>query len=167
MKFIISLVLLQVFLMGCARTILVQRASVDTKNPTAYYIPLNDETLKVRYNYLSNPLNYDTYGGGRNKSSIKLDVPKEIAAYFEKKGNSITIGPQSPLPAGDTLIVGYDELWGWDMGDILKSLEIKIFSNPNSGDTLRVSFKEMTIFNSRPKPKTLVPQMLDSLFVHL
>jgi hypothetical protein len=130
-----------------------------------YYLVLKESTTRVQYGGSANIFNYDAYAGGRKATAAKPDVPLEISRYFTARGKPVITGPISEIPTGDTVIVTYDELWGWDVGDILKRLEIRMFKNPNSGDTLRASFEEMTIFNSRPSAKSLVPKMLDSLLV--
>ena len=75
------------------------------------------------------------------------------------------MGTRSKSPSKDTVIINYNELWGWDMGRILKRVKISMYKGVSASDTASVEFKEMTIFNSRPTPKELIPKMLDTLFL--
>jgi hypothetical protein len=152
-------------LIGCAnsRRITVEKRSLDLSSDTLFYVNLNEEYERVTYGTGLNPLDFEKYAGGRKKGSAKMDVPLEIANCLHRNGKSVVLGGGKNYPAGDTVIIRYEELWGWDMGDIIKSLNIKAFKSENPEALVSVDFTEMTIFNSHPTAKNLVPKMIDSL----
>lgn len=71
--------------------------------------------------------------------------------------------PNQALKAG-AFIVTYEELWGWDMRDIIKALTIRAYPSGQPASVVGVKFEEMTIFNTHPLASSLVPQMMDKLF---
>lgn len=153
-------------LSGCAqRKYLVKNNQIDFETKSNFYLILNEDAGKVKYNYLSNPLEFSKYGGDRSNDEYVLEIPSEIARYLRKKAKNVEMGTKSKSPSKDTVIVNYEELWGWDMGRILKKVKILMYNGDATTDTASVEFNEMTIFNSRPKPHELIPKMLDKLFL--
>jgi hypothetical protein len=159
-------VVLGALLTGCAgsHNISVERRDLVLGEESFFYINLNHEHERVVYDFTASPLNYNKYGGGRKREKIKPDVPEEIAKSLIKKNKKVEIGGGKAYPGGDTVIVTYDELWGWDMGDIIKRLRISAFKKNAPEKSATVDFSEMTFFNSHPTAKKLVPKMIDSLF---
>lgn len=151
---------------GCAssKRISVEKRDLVLTHESNFYIHINTEHERVVYDYFSNPLNYDKFGGGRKKDKIKPDVPDEIAKALIKRNKKVELGGGKAYPGGDTVVILYDELWGWDMGDIIKRLKVSAFKKDLPEKVAVVNFSEMTIFNSRPTAKNLVPKMIDSLF---
>ena len=150
---------------GCAsnRSLNLSGETLSLEQPAGYQIVVPELTKRVQYNFGSNPFNYETYGGSRTNTEAKEDVPREIAEYLSKAGQSVFLVPADSKLSGSETIITYDELWGWDMGDILKELRITAL-NGHQVEVANISFSEMTIFNSHPTAKSLVPDMLDILF---
>ncbi len=153
-------------LIGCAssRNIQVRNQDLIFDRNSVFFIAVNDSAARVKYHFGANPLNYDEYASQREKENLKLDVPMEIFRYLKLHGEKVSMGSRDAIPHGDTVIVSYKELWGWDMGDIIKALDIYMFKADAPSFFTNVKFSELTIFNSHPVAKTLVPQMLDVLF---
>jgi hypothetical protein len=154
--------------LGCAGTHHVETrnpAQLDVDAPRLYYVVVNPATEEVDYGYLWEALNYPKYAADREFKPGRPDVPTEIAQYLERRGKVVRLGPASAAPRDGSMVVVYKELWGWDMRDIIKSLTIFIYPAERRGDAAAVSFEELTIFNSQPTASSLVPQMLDKLFL--
>ena len=153
-------------LLGCAtRKYVIRENQIDFATESNFYLVLNEEANKVQYSYFNNPLDFEKYGGGRSKESYVLEVPGEIAKYLMLRAKHVEMGTRAKSPSKDTVVINYSELWGWDMGRILKWVKISMYKGTSATDTASVEFKEMTIFNSRPKPQELIPKMLDTLFL--
>lgn len=153
-------------LSGCApRKYLIRENQINFEAEPNFYLILNEEASKVQYSYFNNPLDFKKYGGGRSKDDYVLEVPIEIAKYLRLRAKNVEMGTRSKSPSKDTVIVNYRDLWGWDMGRILKRVKISMYKGVSASDTASVEFEEMTIFNSRPTPKELIPKMLDTLFL--
>jgi hypothetical protein len=140
---------------------------VTLRRDGAYHVVVNGSSQRVAYDYtriIGSGQDYDAYASGRKQDAAKPDVPLAIADYLHRRGARVQLGPEGSVPpAGEVLVVRYRELWGWDLGDIIKALTIAV-SPRGGGEPVAVTFEEMTIFNSRPTAKNLVPQMMDHLF---
>lgn len=152
---------------ACDRELQFRDGRVDLRRDALCYVVVNDDTEKVVYDYskiLVSGQDYERYASGRRRGAVKRDVPLAIAEYLHHRGKRVLLGGEATVPpGGDVLVVRYRELWGWDLGDIIKALSIEI-GPPGAGERVTVSFEEKTIFNSRPTADDLVPQMLDQLF---
>jgi hypothetical protein len=163
---------------GCAanRKFVASNQGLTLSEAKQFYIGMKDTTTSVEYNYLlpivagpviTAAVGYDTYAGGRQEAGLKVDVPEQIVRYLKNLGKVVQIGSIKHIPDNmdnGTVIITYDELWGWDFGDIIKQLHIKAFQKGNEMKSASVAFDEMTIFNSHPTAKSLVPKMMDILF---
>lgn len=165
-------VLLALLAFGCAsrRTFDGSNAGqLDLGAASHYYIVVNAATEAVDYGYLWEALDYPKYAAGRDFRPARPEVPTEIARYLRRRGKQVQLGPLSSAPlssaphAGEMIIV-YEELWGWDMRDIIKTLAIYAYTAGRRSDAAVVRFEELTIFNTQPVASSLVPQMLDRLF---
>jgi hypothetical protein len=153
-------------LSGCAgsRKYTLNNDGVDLETSKRFYVKLNSDSEKVEYSYFTNPLNYDEYAKNRSIINTKPDVPLEILQYLKDRKKGAIIGPISLIPEGDFVVITYKELWGWDVGDIIKRLNIEAYLRENESKKTSVNFEEMTIFNTHPVAKSLVPHMMDLLF---
>jgi hypothetical protein len=140
-----------------------EKGIVDLARPPTYYVVCNAWSERVVYDYANIGKEYDRYASGRNVQAAKPDVPLAIADYLYHHGKRVLLGPEPSIPPGDLLVVRYRELWGWDMGDIIKALSIAV-APPGGAQQVELSFSEMTIVNSHPTAANLVPQMMNRLF---
>jgi hypothetical protein len=159
-------------IVGCASSRhyeLVGRSQSLTTTKT-FYVVVSGATERVDYNYLGGALipgyalDYERYAKGRVRGEVKLDVPVEIVKYLKERGKDVALGPADLAPQGDAVIISYDELWGWDMGDIIKALTIRARPSGVSTEETSVKFEEMTIFNTHPVASSVVPAMMNVLF---
>jgi hypothetical protein len=141
-----------------------EQGLVDLARQPAYYVVWNARSVSVVYDYKNLGKDYDTYAAGRSVDAPKPDVPLAIAEDLSRRGKRVLIGPEQTIPAGDLLVVRYRELWGWDMGAIIKALSIAVTPAGGAGPRAEISFSEMSIVNSHPTASNLVPQMMARLF---
>lgn len=161
-----SLIMFLLFVSGCAnsRRIALESQAINLREATHFHIHLNRKSEKVNYDPAAFFMGYENYAGGRARVKSKPDVPDEIAKYLVAKRKTVTLGGDGSEPGGDTIIIRYQELWGWDMGDILKQLRIRAYRGNDPANETRVAFNELTFFNSHPTARNLVPKMMDSLY---
>jgi hypothetical protein len=136
---------------------------VDLARQPTYYIVWNARSVSVVYDYTKVTQDYDTYAAGRSVGVSRSDVPLAIADDLYRRGKRVLIGPEPSTSPSDLLVVRYRELWGWDMGDIIKALSISV-APPSGAPQVELSFSEMSIVNSHPTAASLVPQMMALLF---
>jgi len=176
MRLRVALIVL-ILISGCAsRKFTLVGGDLELAPATNYYVTLSGATEVIDYNYghlaplLLHPylmlgfFDYEKYTKDRVKGNVKLDVPTEIVKYLGTRGKNVTMGPPNQAPQTDAIIIAYEELWGWDMGDIIKMLKIHAFPTGQPEKKISVEFAEMTVINSHPVASSLVPQMLDKLF---
>lgn len=157
---------------GCASMRHFERAGTGASlaGTTTFYVVVNGATEKVDYNYLGPALipgfvlDYEKYAKDRVRGDAKLDVPLEILKDLKGRGKSASFGPAELAPREDAIIVSYDELWGWDMRPIIKALSIHASPAGRPTEEVSVKFEEMTIFNTQPVARSLVPAMMNILF---
>ena len=161
---------------GCAtRNFTLVGDGVEMEKATSFYVIQNDLTEVIAYNYselfpvlplplMNLRLDYEKYTKDRVKGNVKLDVPTEIVKYLGIRGKNVAMGPPNQMPQTDAIVISYEELWGWDMGDIIKMLKIHAFPIGKPEKKVSVEFTEMKFVNSHPVASSLVPQMLDKLF---
>ena len=161
---------------GCAtRNFTLVGDGVEMEKATSFYVIQNDLTEVIAYNYselfpllplplMNLRLDYEKYTKDRVKGSVKLDVPTEIVKYLGIRGKNVGMGPPNQMPQTDAIVISYEELWGWDMGDIIKMLKIHAFPIGKPEKKVSLEFTEMKFVNTHPVASSLVPQMLDKLF---
>jgi hypothetical protein len=158
--------LLAILTLSCAsrRTFdVINAAQLDLSAAPLYYVVVNSATEEVDYGHLWDALDYQKYAAARDFRPGRPEVPTEIASYLERRGKRVQLGPASSAPQANAMIIVYKELWGWDMRDIIKALTIYIYPAGRLTDAVAVKFEELTIFNTQPIARSLVPQMLDTL----
>jgi hypothetical protein len=141
-----------------------REGALELELSSTYYVAVSSETEKVVYKYFSNPLDYDKYGAGREKGEARPDVPIEIVKYVESRGITPKIGAIGDVAISEDIVISYVELWGWDLRPIIKSLSISAFRRADPDVKVTVSFDEMSIFNTQPRAKSVVPKMMALLF---
>jgi hypothetical protein len=152
---------------GCAalRTFeVVNPTLIDLDATSSYFVVLPTTTQVIAYGSVWDALDYDEYAGNRAFGGAKPEVPGEIAKYLRKRGKNVHLGSASQVPTTGSIIITYEELWGWDMRPIIKALTISAYPSANPASVASVEFAEMTIFNTQPVASSLVPQMMDELF---
>ena len=162
---ILALAVLSV--LGCAsrRTFEVANADLfDLDGAPLYFVVLNSSTEEIDYGYRWDALDYEKYAKVRVFRYARPQVPTEIVKYLQKRGKQARLGPSNQAPTSGAIIFAYEELWGWDMRDIIKALTIRAYPSEQPSSVIRVRFEELTIFNTQPVASSLVPQMMDKLF---
>jgi hypothetical protein len=136
-----------------------------------FYVVVPGATERVSYDHLGGALipgyaalNYEDYAKGRVRETVKLDVPIEIVKYLRERDMSATLGPAELAPSEGVVIISYDELWGWDMRPIIKTLEIRASTAGRPTEEASVKFEEMSFFNTQPVASSVVPAMMKVLF---
>lgn len=168
---VVLVALLGVSACASSRNISVTNLSkVNLDNAPLYFIAINTVSKRINYDYvhlaLTGPvlLNYDYYTKEQAFGDAKPDVPAEIIKYLKERGKRLEVGTLDQAPASGAIVFTYEELWGWDVGDIIKRLEISARYGEGAFDVASVSFSEMTMFNSHPIASSLVPEMMNRLF---
>ena len=153
-------------LSGCAssRVYNVEGEKLQLSESAKIFVVVPELTEKVTYNLLGNPFNYDKRAPGREMVGAKPDVPDEVSKYLADRGYVVELGPSVTQAADADYTITYEELWGWDLRPIIKKLEIEICEIAVA-ECSSCSFEEMTFFNSQPTAKSIVPRMLDELFL--
>ncbi|GAB3545254.1 hypothetical protein GCM10027343_21410 [Noviherbaspirillum agri] len=142
-KFALALVAVMVFLTGCAtsRTVTVGQLAPQKKITTAALVPQEG-----------------------NSAEMDAHVRQQIMAYG--------ITPKASLPSGTRqsndvdVIVGYSDVWRWDVVMYLKTLTINLFDGP-SGNLLVTGRWDNSAFHGFQNPQDVTKELLDDMFAKL
>ena len=159
-------VLLSLIVSGCAssRVYDLEGDGFQVQGSAVFHVVVPELTEKVTYNYLGNPFDYDKRAPGREMVDAKPDVPDTVAKYLTERGHGVELVPSAAQGTDADFLVTYEELWGWDLRPIIKMLKIEICES-SSARCSSCTFEELTVFNSQPTAKSVVPRMLDEIFL--